>query len=61
MLARHRRRLPRPGPGGRDHALTIKPTDDPAVLTVEGDISEPATADRIITEALARFGASTPW
>jgi NAD(P)-dependent dehydrogenase (short-subunit alcohol dehydrogenase family) len=38
------------------NALTIKPTDDPAVLTVKGDISEPATADRIITEALARFG-----
>lgn len=38
------------------NAVTIKPTDDPAMLTVEGDISEPATADRIITEALARFG-----
>ncbi len=38
------------------NALTIKPTGDPAVLTVAGDISEPATADRIITEALARFG-----
>jgi NAD(P)-dependent dehydrogenase (short-subunit alcohol dehydrogenase family) len=38
------------------NALTIKPTDDPAVLTVKGDISEPATADRIVTEALARFG-----
>ena len=37
-------------------ALTIKPANDPAVLTVAGDISEPATADRIITEALARFG-----
>jgi NAD(P)-dependent dehydrogenase (short-subunit alcohol dehydrogenase family) len=38
------------------NALTINPSDDPAVLTVAGDISEPATADRIITEALARFG-----
>lgn len=38
------------------NALTIKPSGDPAVLTVAGDISEPATADRIITEALARFG-----
>jgi len=38
------------------NALTIKPSDDPAVLTVAGDISEPATAGRIITEALARFG-----
>ena len=26
------------------------------MLTVEGDISEPATADRIIGEALGRFG-----
>ncbi len=38
------------------NARTIKPSDDPAVLTVEGDISEPATAGRIISEALARFG-----
>jgi NAD(P)-dependent dehydrogenase (short-subunit alcohol dehydrogenase family) len=38
------------------NARTIKPSDDPAVLTVEGDISEPETADRIITGALARFG-----
>ena len=38
------------------NALTIKPSDDPAMLTVERDISGPATADRIITEALARFG-----
>ena len=38
------------------NALTIKPSDDPSVLTVEGDISKPATADRIMTETLARFG-----
>jgi NAD(P)-dependent dehydrogenase (short-subunit alcohol dehydrogenase family) len=38
------------------NALTIKPSDDQAVATVEGDISEAATADRIITEALNRFG-----
>jgi NAD(P)-dependent dehydrogenase (short-subunit alcohol dehydrogenase family) len=38
------------------NALTIKPSDDPAVLTVEGDISKPETADRIMSEALARFG-----
>jgi NAD(P)-dependent dehydrogenase (short-subunit alcohol dehydrogenase family) len=38
------------------NARTIKPSDDPAVLTVEGDISEPATADRIVAETLARFG-----
>ena len=34
----------------------IKPSDDPAVLAVEGDVSEPATADRIVTGALERFG-----
>lgn len=35
---------------------TMKPTGDPAVLTVEGDVSEPATADRIISGTLGRFG-----
>ena len=38
------------------NARTMKPSDDPAVATVEGDISEAATADRIIAEALTRFG-----
>jgi NAD(P)-dependent dehydrogenase (short-subunit alcohol dehydrogenase family) len=38
------------------NALTIKPSEDPAVLAVEGDISERATADRIIAGALERFG-----
>ena len=38
------------------NALTITPSEDPAVLAVEGDVAEPATADRIISEALARFG-----
>jgi NAD(P)-dependent dehydrogenase (short-subunit alcohol dehydrogenase family) len=37
-------------------ARTIKPSEDPAVLTVAGDIAEPATADRIINGALERFG-----
>ena len=35
---------------------TIKPDGDPAVLTVDGDISEAATAGRIISGALERFG-----
>ena len=35
---------------------TIKPARDPAVLTVEGDVSEPGTTDRIISGALGRFG-----
>ena len=38
------------------NSRTIKPSADPDVLTVEGDISKPATADRITGEALARFG-----
>jgi NAD(P)-dependent dehydrogenase (short-subunit alcohol dehydrogenase family) len=38
------------------NALTIKPSDDPAVRTVEGDVSQPETAGRIITEALEQFG-----
>ena len=38
------------------NAQTIKPADDPEVLTVEGDISEAATTDRIISVALGRFG-----
>ena len=35
---------------------TIKPTGDRDVLAVEGDVSEPATADRIVGAALGRFG-----
>jgi NAD(P)-dependent dehydrogenase (short-subunit alcohol dehydrogenase family) len=38
------------------NARAIKPSGDAAVLAVEGDVSEPATADRIVTEALERFG-----
>jgi NAD(P)-dependent dehydrogenase (short-subunit alcohol dehydrogenase family) len=38
------------------NALTIRPSQDPDVLTVEGDIAKPATADRIIERALQRFG-----
>ncbi len=34
----------------------IKPSKDPDVLTVEGDISEQATADQIISQAIDRFG-----
>jgi NAD(P)-dependent dehydrogenase (short-subunit alcohol dehydrogenase family) len=37
-------------------ARTIKPSEDPDVLTVEGDVAEPATADRIVGAALERFG-----
>jgi NAD(P)-dependent dehydrogenase (short-subunit alcohol dehydrogenase family) len=37
-------------------ARTIKPSEDPDVLTVEGDIAKPATADQILEGALKRFG-----
>jgi NAD(P)-dependent dehydrogenase (short-subunit alcohol dehydrogenase family) len=37
-------------------ARTIKPSPDPDVLTIEGDIADPATAGRIIGAALDRFG-----
>jgi NAD(P)-dependent dehydrogenase (short-subunit alcohol dehydrogenase family) len=35
---------------------TIKPAGDPAVLTIAGDVSEPGTSDRIVGQALERFG-----
>ena len=38
------------------NAQTINPSEDRDVLTVPGDIAEPATADRIIGGALGRFG-----
>jgi NAD(P)-dependent dehydrogenase (short-subunit alcohol dehydrogenase family) len=37
-------------------ARTIKPSEDPDLLTVAGNIADPATADRIIDAALDRFG-----
>jgi NAD(P)-dependent dehydrogenase (short-subunit alcohol dehydrogenase family) len=38
------------------NALTMKPAQDQQILAVEGDISDPATTDRIIAGALSRFG-----
>jgi NAD(P)-dependent dehydrogenase (short-subunit alcohol dehydrogenase family) len=38
------------------NSLSIKPSDDPGVLTIQGDVSETATAERIVTGALERFG-----
>ena len=35
---------------------TIQPVADPAVLTIEEDITDPATADRVVTSALEGFG-----
>src|SRR3984885_12223743 len=35
---------------------SIKPSDDPNILTIAGDIGDPATAQRVISEGVARFG-----
>jgi NAD(P)-dependent dehydrogenase (short-subunit alcohol dehydrogenase family) len=37
-------------------ARTIKPSEEPDLLTVAGDITEPDTASRIVDAALERFG-----
>ena len=37
-------------------ARTIKPSQDPDLLTVAGDIADPTTADRITSGTLERFG-----
>ena len=37
-------------------ARTIKPSEEPDLLTVAADIAEPATAGRIVDAALERFG-----
>jgi NAD(P)-dependent dehydrogenase (short-subunit alcohol dehydrogenase family) len=38
------------------NSRSIRPSDDPQILTVAGDISEPQTAKRVVEEALSRFG-----
>jgi NAD(P)-dependent dehydrogenase (short-subunit alcohol dehydrogenase family) len=37
-------------------ALAIKPSDEQDLLTLEGDISQPDTAARIVEQTRARFG-----
>jgi NAD(P)-dependent dehydrogenase (short-subunit alcohol dehydrogenase family) len=37
-------------------ARAIKLSEDPDTLTVDGDLADPATADRIVGAALERFG-----
>ena len=37
-------------------ARSIVPSEDPGIVTVEGDIADPDTAQRIVDEALERFG-----
>ena len=38
------------------NARSIKASDDPNFVTVAGDIRDPATARRLISEAVSRFG-----
>jgi NAD(P)-dependent dehydrogenase (short-subunit alcohol dehydrogenase family) len=52
LVAEYRRR----GWGVVATSRTIKPGTDPGLLTVDGDISEAATIDRVISAALGRFG-----
>lgn len=35
---------------------SIKPSDDENILSIAGDIGDPATAQRVISEGVARFG-----
>ncbi|MDC8016180.1 SDR family NAD(P)-dependent oxidoreductase [Tahibacter soli] len=35
---------------------SIRPSGDPDIATVAGDIADPATAERVVAEALSRFG-----
>src|SRR5262249_41855312 len=35
---------------------SIKPSSDPDILAVAGDIADPKTAERIVSQALDRFG-----
>jgi NAD(P)-dependent dehydrogenase (short-subunit alcohol dehydrogenase family) len=37
-------------------ARTVMPSEDPELLTVAGDIADPATADKVADAALERFG-----
>ena len=38
------------------NSRSIKPSSDENVLNIAGDIANPATSDRIVSEGLARFG-----
>src|SRR5215813_8434507 len=35
---------------------SIKPSSDPDILAVAGDIADPKTAERVVSQALERFG-----
>jgi NAD(P)-dependent dehydrogenase (short-subunit alcohol dehydrogenase family) len=38
------------------NSRSIKPSSDPDIITVPGDISDRAVAERVVQEAMARFG-----
>ena len=38
------------------NSRSIKPSSDPDILTVPGDIADPKTAQRVVSQALERFG-----
>jgi NAD(P)-dependent dehydrogenase (short-subunit alcohol dehydrogenase family) len=38
------------------NSRTIATSDDPGVLTIAGDIADPATAEQLVTGAVERFG-----
>ena len=38
------------------NSRSIKPSSDPDILNVAGDIADPATAERIVSQGLDRFG-----
>jgi NAD(P)-dependent dehydrogenase (short-subunit alcohol dehydrogenase family) len=38
------------------NSRSIKPSSDPDILTVAGDIADPATAQKIVSQAAERFG-----
>jgi NAD(P)-dependent dehydrogenase (short-subunit alcohol dehydrogenase family) len=37
-------------------ARSVEPSSDPDVISVSGDIADPKTAERVVSEAIARFG-----
>lgn len=37
-------------------ARSIRPSDDPGIVTIAGDIADPDTARRVVDEAVERFG-----
>jgi NAD(P)-dependent dehydrogenase (short-subunit alcohol dehydrogenase family) len=38
------------------NSRTIRPVDSPDVVTIAGDVSDPQAADRVVAEAIGRFG-----